>query len=155
MPSDELNEQIRCEWLELGFYYDLNEDSKSWQLFGSILGLKKFALLLREYAVNPENDCLSEHEHFGPYLSLEIGTWLEPDISDHWIAGPLSKILNLADTIDNLLKNAKPGQHISLRNHFAPDQPWDIVLYIEADDFDPSTKDPSLSSFENEWKINK
>jgi hypothetical protein len=33
------------EWRELGFFYDLDEESKRWNIIGSATGLKNFCTL--------------------------------------------------------------------------------------------------------------
>ena len=74
MPSTDINEMTQREWRELGFFYDRDDDAKEWRLIGSKEGLRQFAHSMQEYAANPGNDLISEHEHFGPYGYLKVGT---------------------------------------------------------------------------------
>src|ERR1035437_4077384 len=96
MPSEEVNQSTRREWKALGFFYDKDDVAKKWRIQGSADGLRIFSDLLRKYAEDSRNLVLSEHEHFGPYMYLEIGTWDKAVITDHWIAGPLNELLRLS-----------------------------------------------------------
>lgn len=84
---------------------------------------------------------MSEHEHFGPYMYLELGTWQHSEITDHWIAGPLKEIAALADTMDIFLSSASVGVCIFLRAAFAPTAPYELVLEVRDGTFDPATAD--------------
>jgi hypothetical protein len=122
MPAEKINEIARREWRELGFYYYQDNNSKEWLLRGSRGGLMRFADLLRQYVGDPRNRKLSEHDHLGPYMYLEIGTWNRPEITEHWIAG----------TLDDLN-----------RHDYAPDSPYELVLEVCDDGFDPAKADPA------------
>lgn len=144
MPSEAVNEITRKEWRELGFFYDRDDDAKEWHLVGSVEGLLKFAKILHDYASNPKNDMLSEHDHFGPYMYLEIGTWSEPVITDHWIAGPLKNLLALSSLIEESIGNAKSGDVIHLRKTFSPTSPYELILGVRDNAFDPVSADQQL-----------
>jgi hypothetical protein len=77
MPSDATNRATREEWRELGFFYDPDDRAKTWTLTGSRLGLRRFVECLLEYAADPGNAMQSEHQHYGPYMYLEVMTWPE------------------------------------------------------------------------------
>ena len=141
MPSEATNQATRREWRELGFFYDRDSDAQEWRIFGSVAGLRKFAQLVREYALNPRSDALSEHDHYGPYSYLEIGTWSDSEITDHWIAGPVRELLSLSSLIDDLLPHATAGDRFSLRKDYAPSSPYDLVLLVHDDAFDPARAD--------------
>ena len=142
MPSQKLNEATRAEWRALGFFYDRDDDSKSWRIVGSVDGLRRLAELIRDYASNSKNDSPSEHAHFGPYMYLEIGTCSQPEINDHWIAGPLQDLSSLASAIESALAHAKVGQCVSLRQDFAANSSYDLVLEMRDNLFDPAKEDP-------------
>jgi hypothetical protein len=72
-----VKDDTRREWRELGFFYDRDDVSKEWRLVGSREGLRHFAGLLRAYVADPRNEMKSEHEHYGPYMYLEVMTWPE------------------------------------------------------------------------------
>lgn len=143
MPSLEINEMTQREWRELGFFYDRDDVVKEWRLIGSRAGLRQFANALQEYAANARNELVSEHEHFGPYRYLEVGTSATPEITEHWIAGPLSGIHQLALTLSARLDVVSVGESISLRAMFAPLSLYEFVLEVQADSFDPAKADPS------------
>jgi hypothetical protein len=132
----------RREWRELGFFYDRDDAVREWRLRGSKAGLRHFSDALQAYAVDPRNEALSEHEHFGPYRYLEIGTWTTPEITKHWIAGPLSEIHQLGLTVQTQIDAASIGDCIRLRASFAPLSPYELVLEVQADSFDPVSADP-------------
>lgn len=141
MPSTKINAMTQREWRELGFFYDRDDDLKEWRLRGHKAGLRQFAEAMRAYAADPRKGGVSEHEHFGPYKYLEIGTWPTSEITDHWIAGPVSDIDQLALLIDDCLNTALVGDSIFLRSEFAPSSPYEFILEIEADSFDPAKSD--------------
>ena len=142
MPSAETNEATREEWRDLGFFYDRDDASNSWRIAGTVHGLRKFAGLVRDYALNPKSESLSEHEHFGPYMFLEIGTWSQPEITNHWIAGPLKDLSSLASLIENVADTSPVGERVSLRRLFAAESPYDLIVEVKDDAFDPARDDP-------------
>ena len=143
MPSEATNEATRREWRELGFFYDRNDEAKEWHIVGSKQGLATFARLIQRYASNPRNEALSEHDHFGPYMYLKIATWSTPEITDEWIAGPLKDLSQLSSVIEDKLRELKCGDRVMLRQSYAPTSPYDLVLEMRDDDFDPARADRS------------
>ena len=141
MPSEETNAATRSEWRDLGFYYDKDDLAKTWRLVGSRSGLHRFAALLRAYAADPRNRHMGEHEHHGPYMYLEIGTSHVPQITDHWIAGPLTALDLLATAVETALGPATVGDRISMRAGFAPSAVFDLILEVRPADFDPASED--------------
>ena len=77
MPSEAADEATRRAWRELGFFCCRDKAAKEWRIVGSVKGLRKFASELRKYASNPANDRLSEYQHFGPSMNLEVGTCIK------------------------------------------------------------------------------
>jgi len=110
-------------------------------MIGSTAALRKFTGLLRAYCSNPDNARISEHEHYGPYFYLEVGTWTKTEITDHWIAGPLPDLRALADEIDGRLDAARPGDILAFRDVFAPDAPYALDLEVRGEPFDPASLD--------------
>lgn len=141
MASEKVNQATRKEWRDLGFFYERDDESKEWRILGSRSGIGKFANILREYSQNPVNLKLSEHEHLGPYSYLEIGTWTEAVITDHWIAGRLPDIARLAALVEEQASSSSIGDRIDLRRYYAPDAPYDLVIEIREDNFDPAKAD--------------
>lgn len=141
MPSTEINEMTQREWHELGFFYDRNDDAKEWRLVGSKEGLRQFAHVMQKYAAKPGNDLISEHEHFGPYSYFELGTWTTSEITERWVAGLLKDIQRLALTVISRLDAALVGDCIYLRAGFAPLSPYELVLEVKDDFYDPAKTD--------------
>jgi len=128
MPSEKVNESTKCEWRELGFYYDYDEHAKRWRLVGSKAGLLRFSEVLRSYIANPRNRQLSEHEHYGPYMYFEVGTWSEAQITEHWIAGTIEQLSGLAQKIEDSLSTASVGDLIEIGQWFSPKKPGGVGM---------------------------
>ena len=74
-------------------------------------------------------------------MHLEIGTWSQPEISDHWIAGTLQELSSLASVIKGAVDHAKVGDCVSMRQDFAANSPYDLILEIRDNLFDPAKED--------------
>ena len=144
-PSDATNRATRQEWRDLGFHYDLDNDTKRWQFNGSKAGLLGFASMLRDYCGNPTNATLSEHDHFGPYMYLKVMTWTDCGIDENSIHGTLDDLNRLARLIENTISTARTGDTIKLGYKFTPNSKFDLVLDIEDDDFDPAMMDSGIA----------
>jgi hypothetical protein len=141
VPSEATNEATRREWRELGFFYGRDDEAKVWHIAGSKQGPATFARLIQRYVSNPRNEALSEHDHLGPYMYLTIGTWSAPEITNYWIAGPLKDLSHLSSIINDKLCELKCGDQMTLRPAFAPTSPYDLVLEMRDDEFDPARAD--------------
>ncbi|MDB4981104.1 MAG: hypothetical protein JWM82_1856 [Myxococcales bacterium] len=132
---------IRSDWRRLGFYYDRDDLLKERRLVGSREGLLRFATLLRTYVADPRNAVKSEHEHYGPYMSLEVMTWPEAGMDDHAIQGPLEELERLADLVAGKLEDLQPGNEVRIKEEFAPSADYALVLELRDDGFDPASMD--------------
>lgn len=130
------------EWRELGFFYDLDEESKRWDIIGSATGFKNFCTILKSYASNPKNEFLSEHDHLGPYMYLTITTWKHRDLDGSGIVGRLPDINFFAEMIDQKLSKAKSGDSFKIGHEYAKEVKFIMVFKIMEDKFDPSSLDP-------------
>lgn len=139
-----VKDDTRREWRELGFFYDLDETSKEWRLVGSRAGLCRFSEVLRAYVANPRNETKSEHEHYGPYMYLEVMTWPDAGIDDHAIRGPLSALDDLASLVEAKVGSMQLGTRARIADEFASGTPYAVILELRDDDFDPSSLDPNL-----------
>jgi hypothetical protein len=139
-----INELIRQDWRELGFFCDRDDEARAWKLTGSREGLLRFRDLLFAYVAYPGNAAKSEHEHYGPYMSIEVMTWPEAGFDDHAIRGPLTDLARLARLIEAKLAAARSGSSVRIQDEFAADSPYAIVLDVRDDEFDPATADPWL-----------
>lgn len=143
MPSEAANEVTRRAWRELGFFCGRDAAAKEWRIVGSVKGVRKFAAEIRSYASNPVNDRLSEYTQFGPAMNLEVGTSHQTEITEQWIGGPLVDLLRLATLIERSAQANVVGKRIALRANFSPMAPYDLILDIRDEVFDPASADPT------------
>lgn len=141
MASDAAKESTRRAWRELGFYCGKNDAAKEWRIVGSVTGLRKFAAEIRAYASNPANDRLSEYAQFGPAMNLEIGTSHQPEITEQWIGGPVADLLRLATFIERSAQPNVVGKSVALRSNFSPMAPYELILDVRDESFDPASAD--------------
>ncbi len=144
MPSDSLNEATRREWRQLGFFYELDDESKAWRLTGSRAGLLRFVDILHSYIKKPRHDFIGEHSHYGPYQYLKIMTLPEAGFDGDSIHGNLADIERLATTIESKLATARPGAVLVIWEDFAARSPYALILQLREDGFDPALADPHL-----------
>ena len=145
MANEAAKEAKRRAWRELGFFCGRDSAAKEWRIVGSVKGLRKFASELRTYASDPANDRTSEYTHFGPAMNLEVGTWHQTEITDQWIAGPLTDLLRLAGLIERSAQDNVVGNRVALRSSFSPMAPYELVLDVRDEAFDPASADPACS----------
>jgi len=145
MPSDAAKESTLRAWRALGFFCGRNDTAKEWRIVGSVKGLRKFAAEIRKYASNPANDRLSEYTQFGPAMNLEVGTSHQTEITEQWIGGPLVELLRLATLIERSAQDNVVGKRIALRSNFSPLAPYELILDVRDDAFDPALADPTCS----------
>jgi hypothetical protein len=138
-------EATRSEWRELGFYYHRDDSANEWQIVGSLEGLSRFAGLLRSYVADPRNAQESEHEHYGPYMYLEVMTWNEPGIDEHSIHGTVAQLARLASLVEEKISMIQPGGRMRIREEYAPSSTYALVLERRDDAFDPATPDGNLN----------
>jgi hypothetical protein len=134
-------EGIKQEWRKLGFYCEMDREKKLWTLTGSRAGLLYFPDLLLGYVADPTNGSDSAHQHYGPYGTLEVMTYPDAGFDSHSIRGSLVALTHLAELIEVKLATAEPGSPIRIREEFAADSPYTLVLDVRADGFDPSSAD--------------
>jgi hypothetical protein len=143
MPSEAANESTRRAWRELGFFCGKDNAAKEWRIVGSVKGLRNFASELRKYASNPAHDRPSEYMHLGPAMNLEVGTSNQAEVTDQWIAGSLTDLMSLAGLIDRNVQHNMVGKHIALRSSFSPLAPYELILDVRDETFDPASADPT------------
>jgi hypothetical protein len=143
--DDQLKADTREEWQELGFFYDRDDIAAEWIIVGSRAGLKRFSALLREYVADPSNAMQSEHEHYGPYLYLEVMTWTNAGMDDHSIHGTLQELEQLAKLVDDRTAMLRPGERTRICEEYSPTCKYGLVLDLREDGFDPATLDGNLS----------
>jgi hypothetical protein len=136
-------EATRREWRALGFFYDRDDQTKEWRLTGSREGLTAFVALLANYSADTSKDTLSEHEHFGPHMYLEVVTSDKPNLTGHGIEGTLADIGRLSEIVATSLGAGQLGRMV-IRNEYAPGAEYSLVLDIRGWPFDPASLDPQL-----------
>jgi hypothetical protein len=140
-PTAMTEEGIKQEWRKLGFYCEMDRQKKVWTLTGSRAGLLYFPDLLLGYVADPQNASDSGHQHYGPYGTLEVMTYPDAGFDSHAIRGSLVALTHLAELIEVKLATAEAGSPILIREEFAADSPYSLMLDVRADGFDPSSAD--------------
>jgi hypothetical protein len=154
-PTAMTEEGIKQEWRKLGFYCEMDREKKLWTLTGSRAGLLYFPDLLLGYIADPTNGSDSAHQHYGPYGTLEVMTYPDAGFDSHSIRGSLVALTHLAELIEVKLATAEPGSPIRIREEFAADSPYTLVLDVRADGFDPSSADRERLGVATEKKADK
>ncbi len=146
MPSKNIDSLVRDEWRDLGFFYELDESSRTWIFVGSKGGLLKMCDILRAYVDQPSNRQISEHEHYGPYGYLEIMTWHSAGIDDHSIHGEICDLLRPSDLIGQKLESASAGSAFEIGKEYSEGTQFKLRFEVKAEGFDPASVDPYLST---------
>jgi hypothetical protein len=144
--DDQRKAQIREDWRELGFFHGHDSFAKDRIVVGSRIGLASFSRLLREYIADPSNAMQSEHEHYGPYMDLEVMTWTDAGMDDHAIHGTLQDLERLAELVDARLAVLHPGERARIREEYSPTSEYGLVLDLREDGFDPASLDGNLGT---------
>jgi len=76
-------------------------------------------------------------------MNLEVGTSNQAEISELWIAGSVMNLMSLAGLIDQNVKPNMVGRCIALRSSFSPMAPYELILDVRDDAFDPASADPT------------
>jgi hypothetical protein len=140
-PTGMTEEQIKQQWRKLGFYCELDDQKKLWTLTGSRAGLLYFPDLLLGYVADPQNASDRQRQHYGPYGTLEVMTWPDAGFDSHAIRGSLMALTHLAELVEVKLASAEPDSPILIREEFAADSPYSLLLDVRADGFDPASAD--------------
>ena len=142
-PGSGLDDWLREDWRELGFYYIDEEAPPRIRVSGARAGLQAFASLLRAYARNAANVQKSEHDHVGPY-GLKLMTWSEAGIDGNELRGTLADIDRLGEMVESWLVAVAPGDEADLGRAWCPSAAYGLVVALQEDGFDPGIQDPQL-----------
>lgn len=142
--SEKEKNSTRNEWRKLGFYYDIRDDEKQWYMAGSKEGLLNFYNILVHYVADPHHDEISSHEHYGPYMYLEIMTSEKPNINDHAIQGSKQDLRRLSEMFKSKLRDTEEGQHFIIGKDYVAETKYSVLVEIMEDTFDPALVDPQL-----------
>jgi hypothetical protein len=142
--SKSLEKLTRAEWEALGFFYDYEDSQRTWLIRASRTGMERLCAELRQYAADPRNGAVSEHEHYGPYSYLKFVTWPEAKIVPDGIYGRIEDFGRLAEIISGALTGAKPGDRIRVDEAYSDSSEAKFELLLESDDFEVASADPAL-----------
>jgi hypothetical protein len=142
MTPEELNEQTKEDWRDLGFFYDYDNSKACWQLIGSRTGLLRFCDILIEYTANDRKKKLSEHEHYGPYWYLKLVTWNAPVITPHDIRGTFEDFRRLSSLTREKIAHAFPGDRVEIDKEYSSGNEAILLFEVREDSFDPASGDP-------------
>jgi hypothetical protein len=134
-------DQIKQGWRKLGFFCEVDTEKRTWTLTGSRAGLLYFPDLLLGYVNDPQNASDGSKQHYDPYGSLEIMTYPEAGFDSHAIRGSLAALTHLAELVEQRLALAEPGEQIKIREDFAAESPFALLLDVRPDGFDPAAAD--------------
>jgi hypothetical protein len=153
-PSTGMTEdEIKQQWRKLGFYCEVDEQKRLWTLTGSRAGLLYFPDLLLGYVADPQHAPDKAHQHYGPYGTLEVMTWPDAGFDSHTIRGSLMSLAHLAELVEVKLATAEPGSPILIREEFAANSPYSLMLDVRADGFDPASTDRERLGAATERKV--
>ncbi len=139
--SKEENQTVCEQWRKLGFFYESRAEDRLWFLAGSKEGLLKLHDILTGYVRDPQYNEISAHEHYGPYMYLEIMTWTKPGINDHSIHGSIEDLQRLAEIFISKLRNTAVGNHFVIGSDYAADSEYSILVEVKEEGFDPAFLD--------------
>lgn len=145
MERFDFDQQEREEWRELGFYYDRDDETKIWNIYGDRSGLNNLCVIIEEYISTKENEGLGEHEHLGPYQYLKIVTSNEPMITKQGIFGSFSDLKSFAKLFKSKLDQGSVNGQFTIGNEFAKSCEYWMVFHVMPDGFDPVSMDERLS----------
>jgi hypothetical protein len=141
VPSTATNAATRREWRELGFFYDLDDGAKAWNIVGAATGVSRFCELLRMYASDSRHEAKSEHAHYGPYQYLKVVTSTEARLDGHAISGRLDDLLRLAALVESKLQRSAAGGEFVVGADWAPRSDYVLRIAVRDDGFDPASAD--------------
>lgn len=143
----DIDQRIKDEWRELGFYYDNGGtiENQEWRFFGSKKGLENFSVILDDYLSNPNHIGLSQETAYGPYTYLKIMTWDKPTITEEYFAGTHEDIKKLRNVIADKLLKTEVGQSFNIENDYGVDNTVTATFYIMPANFDPVSMDKNYN----------
>jgi hypothetical protein len=142
--KNEISGATAREWQQLGFFYDRDDQARTWTLTGSRAGLLRFSDALRAYVTDARNAQISEHEHYGPYMYLKVMTSPDAAVDKEGIRGSLSDLARLATLVESKLASVQAGERVRIQDEFASNSSYELILDVRQDAFDPSSADPAL-----------
>lgn len=136
--------QIRDEWNELGFYYQIDKHNKHWIFHLNKEGLRKFCELINEFTDNYSNDQIGEHDHYGPYMYFKLVVMDKLIINEDCIGGKNEDLKLLAEFISDGLKEKGSGVYI-LNDGLLKDTEYKLKFVVKDENFKPGTMDDQIN----------
>jgi hypothetical protein len=84
------------------------------------------------------------HYHLGPYFSPTLTTGAHAKIDERGIGGTLADFARLAELIDRGLDRTMPGSMVVIRDEFAAEGGYSVLLDVKPEGFDPASADQWL-----------
>jgi len=139
-----IDEMLRREWRELGVYYETDNETKEWKIFGDRKGIENLGTIIKDYCDKAGSSQISEHVHLGPYSYLKIMTWDSPFITMNVIAGTIDDLKRLSRLIKEKLGKTETGDSFTIDKEFGDNNDAKITINVMTDNFDPVTMDEQL-----------
>lgn len=140
----DIDEMLRREWRELGVFYETDNETKEWKIYGDRKGIENLGTIIKDYCDTAGSSQISEHVHLGPYSYLKIMTWDSPFITTDVIAGTIDDLKKLSGLIKEKLRNANTGDSFTIDKEFGDNNEAKITINVMTDNFDPATMDEQL-----------
>jgi hypothetical protein len=141
--SEKTRQAMTRDWRKLGFYYEVNELKRRWEFRGSRAGLAKLGKALVDYAEKHDENCDSEHEHYGPYMYLKLVTRDEMAFTKQGIEGPAEKIGELGRAIVKRVERLRAPATVVMDS--SVEGGYTLALMVLEDGFDPASADEALA----------
>ena len=81
---------------------------------------------------------------YGPYSYLEVMTWQDGGMDDHSIHGSLEDLERLGALTRATVEQLQPGGTAQIRDQFAANSKYSLVLSMHEDGFDAASLDANL-----------
>ena len=140
--SGKVAEITRQEWQDLGFFYTLDKEQKSWHLTGDRVGLSNLAKAVLKFT-DATIESSKDHEHLGPHWYLTISLDEKADINARGVWGTRVELESFAGIVQNGIDENLSGT-IDIACTYVPTTDWHFYLHVKEVAFDPWTLDPQL-----------
>jgi hypothetical protein len=138
----DIDEMLRKEWRELGFYYETNQGKNEWLFVGSKKGLLNFIDCIDEHIEFQKG--ISDDSHFGPYSYLKLMTWDKPYIDLKLFAGRKGDFENLKKIYLQKIELTNVGDEFVINEEYSSHNSALLRVKVAGNDFDPVSLDSKL-----------
>ena len=141
------------EWRLLGFFYEFEDSSKTWNLTGSPTGLQSLVAMISDFCSNPMNSGISEHIHVGPYQYLKVVAWNSAEIRSDGIYGTIDDLRNFSAILGAILQDKNVNKTFEIGKTYCPLSENGIQVFIKPYGYDPAVPDHQLWVDETESQM--